>query len=506
MRKLLSVSLALALLLGFVSGCAKQPPAPVYYEVRYELNGGTLVSGELMQTVEEGGRATPPVVEREGYAFDHWDSTSVNILSDKVIVAQWARRYTVRFDPGEGTLSGQAVQYLAPGEMPAAPEVSLEGFTFDGWKPEVVPADADATYVAQWTPDGPVAMSSEEVFRAISPSVVEICVFDRNGDPFARGSGFFVDDRGQIATNFHVMEGAYSATATLSDGTELEITAVNAYDADLDLALVQTSASGNPFLEQETAVTTGETVYALGSPRGLTGTFSDGIVSSASRYDNGVEYVQTTAPISPGNSGGPLVNVYGRVIGINTFYVNDSQNLNFAVKVSQLANLDSGMRMAIEDFGRTTNPGEETVDRSDEGFYGMFDNREYEENDSANLADYLTDSAWIAADLSSYSDYDWFYFEVEENGTLLLEVAPYKLDALDQYICNVYRLNDGDLEGVCSLDALSGDEAISFKEELACYLDVTPGYYFLMLTASESAGEGGDYPLYYAVCGAMNTN
>ena len=496
MRKLLSVSLALLLLLS-IAGCAAKAPEPVYYAVRYELNGGTLVSGDLMQTVKEGGRATPPVVEREGYVFDHWDSTSVNIISDKVIVAQWSRRYTVRFDAGEGTLVGEAEQYLAPGEMPVEPEVSLEGYTFEGWKPALSAASADVTYTAQWKQDGPVAMSSEEVFRAISPSVVEICVYDRNGDAFARGSGFFVDDRGQIATNYHVMEGAYSATATLSDGTELQITAVNGCDADLDLALVQTSLTGNPYLEQETAVTTGETVYALGSPRGLTGTFSDGIVSTASRFDDGVEYVQTTAPISPGNSGGPLVNVYGKVIGVNTFYVNDSQNLNFAVKVSQLALLDTSASLSIYEFGRATSH-EAELSHPDEGFYPSFDNAENESNDTANLSDLLREGEWTAAELSSYEDYDWYYFEVTGSGTVLFEVAPYKLGDTDKYLCAAVRLNGSDLEVAAYLSACTGDDAISFTEELAAYVDVEPGYYFLMVTADTSAS-GASYPLYYAV-------
>ena len=94
-------------------------------------------------------------------------------------------------------------------------------------------------------------------------------------------------------------------------------------------------------------VQTGEAVYAIGSSRGLTNTYSQGIITQANRVVDGVVHIQHDASITNGNSGGPLLNVYGEVIGINTWGITDSQNLNFAVFTSELDNLVYGNEMTL---------------------------------------------------------------------------------------------------------------------------------------------------------------
>ncbi len=97
-------------------------------------------------------------------------------------------------------------------------------------------------------------------------------------------------------------------------------------------------------------VITGETVYAVGSSKGLTGTLSDGLVSTASRIVDDVDCIQITAAISSGNSGGPLINIYGEVIGSNTMSLASGQNLNFAVNITELQAVETTNAMTMAEF------------------------------------------------------------------------------------------------------------------------------------------------------------
>ena len=504
MKRWIAFILALSLLLA-LSACApdqRRQDSSAVYDVRFELNGGYLVSGELLQRVPTGGSAVPPTVAREGYVFQRWDASCVGVTSNKVIVAQWERRYTITFDPGAGTLSGaEARQSLAEGEQPEVPEASLEGAEFLGWKPEVGPASRDVTYVAQWKyPDPDPIYTAEQIFEAISPSVVEILVFDRYEDAFAIGSGFFIDDEGLLVTNFHVMEGAYSAVVTMSDGEQRDILEVEAYDQDLDLALVRVDISGNAFLQlEEKAASTGEIVYALGSSLGLTGTFSNGIVSRATRMIEGIKCVQTTAPISHGNSGGPLVNVHGRVLGVNSMTLTEGQNLNFAISITELDKLDRSEPVSMSAFGPLTSTGQQTGQTEQTGgFYDDVEQAEVESNDSYNLADLLENGEWVAADLGDYYDVDWFGFELEEGAGVFFETVPYYLEDTDKYYAVVAAVGEGELDllAFMEIDEESSEDYVAFS----AYLELEPGVYFVGVTAADEPEiPDEDYPLYYAV-------
>ena len=155
------------------------------------------------------------------------------------------------------------------------------------------------------------------------------------------GSGFFVGN-GLIATNYHVIEGATRGTAKLV-GTEQEsdIEGYIAIDKDRDLAVLKVANLHAPPLRlgNSDTVQVAETVYAVGNPRGLEGTVSEGIVSNIQPDSNSKirgEVIQMTAPISQGSSGGAVINSNGEVIGIAASVRNDGQNLNFAIPVNYL--------------------------------------------------------------------------------------------------------------------------------------------------------------------------
>ncbi|WP_253944888.1 stalk domain-containing protein [Paenibacillus sp. NEAU-GSW1] len=152
----------------------------------------------------------------------------------------------------------------------------------------------------------------------------------------AMGSGVVIGDR-WILTNHHVIVDAASATVLTVDGDNFEVAGVAAYDEDYDLAIIQTKESlGVAPVELGYADLTskkGDKVVAIGSPLGLQNTVSDGLISNIV-YEGGVRYIQTSAPIDHGSSGGALFNEYGELIGITTAGYTSQADLNFAVAVT----------------------------------------------------------------------------------------------------------------------------------------------------------------------------
>jgi len=181
--------------------------------------------------------------------------------------------------------------------------------------------------------------SAGDIARVAFKSVVLLEMKDANGRPLCLGSGFFVAP-GVVATNAHVIAGASSGTAKLvGSNRKLEIIGSLAIDAHADLALLRVD-SGAPSLplSQVGPPSVGDSVYVVGNPLGLEGTFSNGIVSAVRNIEDDV-YIQMTAPISPGSSGGPVMDDGGSVIGIAVATFQDGQNLNLAIPVRYLAKL-----------------------------------------------------------------------------------------------------------------------------------------------------------------------
>lgn len=159
-----------------------------------------------------------------------------------------------------------------------------------------------------------------------------------------QGSGFFAGGEGRIITNYHVIRGAAEAVIVTADSVEHKDVEVIAVDKALDLAILRIRTGGEKPLalgESRTAAV-GEHVVAIGNPLGLGDTVSDGLLSGMREFDDGVRVLQISAPISPGSSGGPVLNDRGQVIGIATFVVNRGQNLNFAVPIDAAKGLLGG--------------------------------------------------------------------------------------------------------------------------------------------------------------------
>ena len=209
------------------------------------------------------------------------------------------------------------------------------------------------------------------IYNADSPAIVEINISIYQGPYFppatGQGSGFLIDTLGDIVTNNHVVEGASSITVTLQNGKTVNAVVVGTDTAD-DLAVVKiaaTSVAGITPLQfgDSNAVQVGQTVIAIGSPYGLMNSVTTGIISGLNRtiseadsysytYINLTGMLQTDAAVNPGNSGGPLLDTSGRVIGINTEVENSSDGgIAFAVPSSTvekvLPNLIKGTSAGI---------------------------------------------------------------------------------------------------------------------------------------------------------------
>ena len=200
-------------------------------------------------------------------------------------------------------------------------------------------------------PSAPVTapVGGQDIYEQCSPAVFSIDTYDANGDPYAIGSGFFIDGSGLAVTNHHVLEDALSATVTLEDGKTYNISGVVEFDEELDYAVILVEGSGFPALKvgNSQAIKSGETVYAIGNPKGLSNTISDGIISNP-RRENFDGMIQISVPISPGSSGGALLNAHGEVIGITTGSLESGQNLNFAVPMDQLHSVEELLKSVQE--------------------------------------------------------------------------------------------------------------------------------------------------------------
>ena len=225
-------------------------------------------------------------------------------------------------------------------------EVTTESTTVAMTTEMTTEAETEATTEASTEEGG--KLTGEEIFDRVNPSTVEIIAVV--SDQYASlGTGFYIDNDGTIATNYHVIDQAKSAIIKGSDGTEYEVVGVRGYDPDMDLAILSTSASGTTPLERTTdEVKTGEKVYALGNSQGYQSTFTEGIVSMASREEKGHTYIQHSAPITNGNSGGPLLDEEGKVLGINTWVRTDGQNLNFAIPIAEIDNISIDGNLSLE--------------------------------------------------------------------------------------------------------------------------------------------------------------
>ncbi len=191
----------------------------------------------------------------------------------------------------------------------------------------------------------PVCAETESIdLKALAkkarPAVMLLVVSDANGKEIATGTGFVVSSDGKLITNFHVIEKAANAVAKAENGGLFPVEGILATDPKNDLVLLKLKAKDLPFLTlgNSDKIEVGSRVAVIGSPLGLEGTLSEGIVSAVRDEKEG-SLLQITAAISPGSSGSPVLNGKGDVVGVAVAMLRGGQALNFAVPLLAIRSL-----------------------------------------------------------------------------------------------------------------------------------------------------------------------
>ena len=168
------------------------------------------------------------------------------------------------------------------------------------------------------------------VIEDVIPGVVSI------GTDRSQGSGFIISSDGYVLTNYHVLQGGRFAKVLLYESSSWVSAQPIGFDPQLDIAIIKIPDQNYDHLEFSNSeeIKVGEKTIALGNPLGLSFSVTEGIVSALKRDgpNNIPAYIQIDTPLNPGNSGGPLVNTAGRVIGVNNFKIQGSENLGFALE------------------------------------------------------------------------------------------------------------------------------------------------------------------------------
>jgi tetratricopeptide (TPR) repeat protein len=193
-----------------------------------------------------------------------------------------------------------------------------------------------------------------QLIRRVKPAVVAVITYDAKNEVQITGSGFFIRP-GQVLTNLHVIDGAHHAAIRTLDGKgkTYSVDGIISLDDEGDLAVLSVNLPADRARSLDIASALpeeGEQVFVIGNPLRLEGSVSDGIVSAVREVPSLGEIVQITAPISHGNSGSPLFNMKGEVVGVITMKVTNGQNINLALGASRLRQLRPGNLLAFADL------------------------------------------------------------------------------------------------------------------------------------------------------------
>lgn len=323
-------------------------------------------------------------------------------------------------------------------------------------------------------------LTATQIYDKCGPATVEIKVTDDDGT--AQGSGFFIAE-GVVVTNYHVIQGASKIQVTTKKKITYDVQKILGYDEKLDLAVLQIAAVKNKCLSlHEGEVSVGEESYALGSPLGLTGTMTSGMISSASRYLDGipdVNYIQTSAPLSHGNSGGPLVNSYGEVIGINTLISEDGQNLNFAINIKELKKVNTNNQLTVAEYYSLYNK------QVEDEYNKKFIEEDPQISQNTENCQSLSIDSGVIGTLTKNEKGDNYKFNVKEAGYYEIDCKSLNAADFNNTFLELYDSTDENI-------ATSYDSK-TYENTQFIYMKLTPGDYYIYVTPDKDY-TGSDMP------------
>jgi len=199
----------------------------------------------------------------------------------------------------------------------------------------------------------PSQIPAEELFSRSSDAIFRIEIFGSNLGYIRSGSGFFISADGLAITALHVIEGSSFGSVELANGQVFRIAGVRAFCIYNNLAIIEIGSDYSDFsyltIADSDLVETGNTVYAIGSPRGMMNSITKGIISHTSRMQDGIYMLQFSAPISFGSGGGPVINSLGQVIGVASSVMTYGQNMNLAIPSNLILALEQGELISLEE-------------------------------------------------------------------------------------------------------------------------------------------------------------
>lgn len=185
---------------------------------------------------------------------------------------------------------------------------------------------------------------AEKIYAQSLPSVLTLRVENKAGDRYV-GTAFLALQKGIAVTAWHVIFDAVKVTARFSDGATCDVLGFVDYDEVKDLALIRVDSKDRPMMNLSAeAPMIGSRTYVIGSPKGYEFSIGDGLLSQVQKVD-GFDQYQVSCPFSPGNSGGPILNARGEVVGIAAWTRNGAQNVNFATPASEVRHLNPEKRL-----------------------------------------------------------------------------------------------------------------------------------------------------------------
>ena len=208
------------------------------------------------------------------------------------------------------------------------------------------------------------------IVMKIQRSVVVIVAYDEEGEILKQGSGFFINERGDVITNRHVLEGACSAEVITGDGVVYAVGKVLAEDKESELIQVSVkipTSAVHPVSVNATIPAVGERIVLIGTPLGLEATVSDGIVSAVRNVPVFGRIIQITAIISPGSSGSPVVNMKGEVVAVAAFLMMEGQNLSYATPGERSLKLVQAKAQTLSE--RVKDSGKELPEPPEKSYY-----------------------------------------------------------------------------------------------------------------------------------------
>ena len=188
------------------------------------------------------------------------------------------------------------------------------------------------------------SLSAEQIYKKVSGAVVVVHAYNDNDELAAQGSGVVLNDKGYVVTNYHVLSG--NSKLKILHGKEVvPYVDIIGIDVEKDILILKIEAKKFPSVKigDSKFLNIGQRVYAIGSPMGLENSISEGIISGLRSIDElKRNLIQMTASISPGSSGGAVVNDKGELIGISTLTAKEGQNLNFAIPIENILTVEIG--------------------------------------------------------------------------------------------------------------------------------------------------------------------